>query len=136
MTNVIVFTNAKGGVSVCYPTGDIPIDQVQSKDIPAGVESFIVDVNTLPNDDFDFFDAWEHVDGVVTINLDKAKTITKDRLRYERTALLSEQDVAFQRAIEIGADTSAIVAEKRRLRDITLLADSCTTLAELRALHP
>lgn len=136
MTNVIVFTNTKGGVSVCYPTGDIPIDQVQSKDIPAGVESFIVDVNTLPNDDFDFFDAWEHVDGVVTINLDKAKTITKDRLRYERTALLSEQDVAFQRAIEIGADTSAIVAEKRRLRDITLLADSCTTLAELRALHP
>lgn len=34
-----------------------------------------------------------------------------------------------------GADTSAIVAEKQRLRDITKLADSAGTLDELRNLH-
>jgi hypothetical protein len=71
---------------------------------------------------------------MITINLDKAKTITKDRLRAERTALLLEQDVLFQRALESGADTSAIVAEKQRLRDITALADQATTLDELAAL--
>jgi hypothetical protein len=71
---------------------------------------------------------------MITINLDKAKAITKDRLRAERTPLLQAQDVAFQRALESGADTSAIVAEKQRLRDVTQLADSATTLDELKAL--
>jgi hypothetical protein len=71
---------------------------------------------------------------MITINLDKAKAITKERLRAERTPLLQAQDVAFQRAIEEGADTSAIVAEKQRLRDITDLADSATTLDELKAI--
>jgi hypothetical protein len=71
---------------------------------------------------------------MITINLDKAKAITKDRLRAERTPLLQAQDIAFQRAIEEGADTTAIVAEKQRLRDITALADQATTLEELKEL--
>lgn len=71
---------------------------------------------------------------MITINFDKAKEITKERLRAERTALLLAQDVAFQRALESGTDTSTIVAEKQRLRDITKLADSVETLDELKAL--
>jgi hypothetical protein len=71
---------------------------------------------------------------MITINLDKAKEITKERLRAERTPLLSAQDVAFQRALEEGADTSAIVAEKQRLRDITQLVDKATTLDQLKGL--
>ena len=71
---------------------------------------------------------------MITIDLTKAKEITKDRLRMEREPLLTAQDVAFQRALETGADTTAIVAEKQRLRDITKLADSCTTTDELRNL--
>jgi hypothetical protein len=42
--------------------------------------------------------------------------------------------VLFQRALETGADTSAIVAEKQRLRNITNLATEDKTLEELRAL--
>ena len=71
---------------------------------------------------------------MITINFDKAKAITKDRLRVERTPLLQAQDVAFQRATEEGKDTAAIVAEKQRLRDITNLADQATTLDELKEL--
>jgi len=71
---------------------------------------------------------------VITISITKAKKITKSRLRTERESLLAAQDVAFQRALETGADTTAIVAEKQRLRDITKLADSCTTTDELRNL--
>ena len=71
---------------------------------------------------------------MITINIDKAKEITKTRLRKERGPLLTIQDVAFQRALETGADTSAIVAEKQRLRDITNLADAATTLDELKAI--
>lgn len=131
---VIIFTNDNGGVSVCVPTGEIEIEAVQAKDIPAGIESFIVDHDTLPQADNDFFDAWEQTGGAITVNLNKAKEVTKRRLRYERESLLAAQDVAFQRALESGADTSAIVAEKQRLRDVPALADACTTLAELRAL--
>jgi hypothetical protein len=71
---------------------------------------------------------------MITVNLDKAKAITKDRLRAERTPLLQAQDVAFQRALESGANTTAIVAEKQRLRDITSLANIATTLEELKGI--
>ena len=71
---------------------------------------------------------------MIVIDIDKAKAITKDRLRAERVPLLAAQDVAFQRALESGSDTAAIVAEKQRLRDITNLVDTCTTTDELRAL--
>jgi hypothetical protein len=69
---------------------------------------------------------------MITINFNKAVEITKQRLRADRTALLQAQDVAFQRALESGADTAAIVAEKQRLRDITNI--TATTLDELQAL--
>ena len=71
---------------------------------------------------------------MITINFDKAKAITKDRLRSERAPLLAAQDVAYQRALEAGADTSAIVTEKQRLRDVTQLADAATSLDELKSL--
>ena len=71
---------------------------------------------------------------MITINLDKAKEITKDRLRAERKPLLEAQDVLFMQAQETGSDTKAIVAEKNRLRDITKEADSCKTADELKAL--
>lgn len=134
MQQVIIYTNERGGVSVCVPSGELPIEKVQAKDIPAGLQSFIVDATSLPEEDNDFFDAWEQTNGAVTVSLAKAKEITKTRLRKEREPLLTEQDVAFQRALETGADISAIVAEKNRLRNITALADSCSTLSELRAL--
>lgn len=69
---------------------------------------------------------------MITININKAKALTKARLRMEREPLLAAQDVAYQRALETNADTSAIVAEKQRLRDITKLADAAITLDELK----
>jgi hypothetical protein len=68
----------------------------------------------------------------IQVNINKAKDITKDRLREERKPLLEAQDVAFQRALEANEDTTAIVAEKQRLRDITNQVDSMTTVEELK----
>jgi hypothetical protein len=126
---VIIFTNQNGGVSVCYPTGEMPIQQVLVEHCPDG--AIIVDHDILPEDDV-FFDAWELNNGVVSENLSKAKNIKKEQLRSERTPLLQAQDVAFQRALESGADTTTIVAEKQRLRDITQLADQATTVEQLK----
>lgn len=69
----------------------------------------------------------------ITVDINKAKAITKDRLRTERKPLLEEQDILFMKAQEAGTSTSAIVTEKQRLRDITNQVDSMTTTDELKA---
>ena len=117
------------GLAITIPTGELPIEQVLQKDCPAGA----VIVDTLPAER-DFRNAWELTGTEVTVNFTKAQAITKDRLRAERTPLLEAQDVAFQRALESGTDTTAIVAEKNRLRDVTDLVDGATELAQLRDL--
>ena len=69
----------------------------------------------------------------ITVDITKAKAITKDRLRAERKPLLEEQDILFMKAQEAGSDTSAIATEKQRLRDITNQVDSMTTTDQLKA---
>jgi hypothetical protein len=71
---------------------------------------------------------------MITVNLDKAKQITKDKIRKTRKPLLEAQDVVFQRALESGEDTTAVVAEKQRLRDLTNPVDDCTDTDALKAL--
>jgi len=126
---VIIYNNGNG-VSVVYPTGELSIEDVQAKDCPQGT---VIDDSTLPSRDFR--NAWELVDEAVSVNFAKAQDLTKDRLRAERNPLLEAQDVAFQRALENSSDTSAIVAEKQRLRDITNQVDTATTLDELLTLN-
>ena len=132
MTQVIIYKNPNGtNVFVCTPSGEVPIETVLTKDCPMG--AIIVDTESLPQFD-EFFDAWELDDTTVSVNFTKAQAITKTRLRNERTPLLAAQDILFQRALETGADTTAIVAEKNRLRDITNLVDTASTLDELQSL--
>lgn len=70
---------------------------------------------------------------MITINIPKAQEITKDRLRAERAPLLQALDVQFIKALESGADTAEIAAEKQRLRDVTKLVDNLVTVEELKA---
>ena len=70
----------------------------------------------------------------VSVNMTKAKAITKDRLRADRTPLLAAQDVLFMKAQEAGTSTSAIVTEKNRLRNITGdYVDDMDNLTDLKA---
>ena len=68
----------------------------------------------------------------IQVNITKAKDIIKDKLRAERKPLLEALDVEFIKAQEAGTDTTAIVAEKQRLRDITNQIDNMTTVEELK----
>ena len=69
----------------------------------------------------------------ITVDITKAKAITKDRLRADRKPLLAAQDILFMKAQEAGTSTSAIVTEKQRFRDITNQVDSMTTTDELKS---
>jgi len=70
MAQVIIYTNDNGGVSVCTPTGELPIEEVLTKDCPAG--AIIVDNSTLPTE---YFNAWELVNGTVVVNETKKQAI-------------------------------------------------------------
>ena len=72
MTQAIIYKNNVGGVSVCFPTGELSIEETQAKDTPAG--SIIVDVAELPADN-EFFNAWELIDGKVIVNEAKKQAI-------------------------------------------------------------
>jgi hypothetical protein len=75
MAQVIIYTNENGGVSVCFPTDELPIEEVLTKDCPEG--AMIVDSSILPTD-FTYFDAWVLNNGVVTVDdAKKAAIIAK-----------------------------------------------------------
>ena len=135
MSKRIIYTNTDGGISVIIPSpySDLTIEQIAAKDVPPNTDYKIVDVSELPQDR-EFRSAWENSDEKIEINFDKAKKITKQRLREERKPLLAAQDVEYLKALEVNGDTSEIIKEKKRLRDITKLADDATTLDELKEL--
>lgn len=56
---------------------------------------------------------------MIKINVEKAKEIQKDKMRFMREPLLKKLDVDFVKALEFGGDTAAIAAQKQALRDVT-----------------
>ena len=56
---------------------------------------------------------------MIKINKDKAIEVAKDKIRAIREPMFKKLDLDFQRALENGSDTSDIIAEKQKLRDLT-----------------
>lgn len=63
---------------------------------------------------------------MIVINNEKAIEIAKDKIRVIREPKFKQLDLDFQRALETGSDTTLIVQEKQRLRDLTDLANDKT----------
>jgi len=70
---------------------------------------------------------------MITVNNTKATEITKEAIRVYRKPLLEALDVDYTRAVEVNGDTSAIVASKQTLRDMTNTADG-KSVDELKAI--
>jgi len=130
MTQAIIFTNDNGGVSVCIPTGELPINEVLAKDCPAG--AIIVDNSSLPQGaDAQFFDAWELADGQVSVNFEKAKAI---KLTQFNAAAVQE---AQKRQLNTLAGIDNEVADadfKAKLDSGRASITSATTTADLVAI--
>ena len=54
----ILYPNPDGGISVIVPTGELPIEDVCQKDVPAGTPYLIVEDDDIPSDRT-FRGAWE-----------------------------------------------------------------------------
>jgi hypothetical protein len=57
-TQLIVYPNSEGGISVIVPTGELPIADVALKDVPAGTPYVFATSDDFPSDRV-FRNAWE-----------------------------------------------------------------------------
>jgi hypothetical protein len=106
----IIFQNSQGGISVIHPTGELSIEEVAAKDVPAGVAYEIVEDDAIPSDRF-FRNAWVANGAAVDVDLGKAKDIGHDIRRQQRAEEFKPYDEVIMKQIP-GAD--AVAAEEAR----------------------
>jgi hypothetical protein len=129
---VIVYTNEFGSVSVCRPSGELTIAEVQAKDTPAG--SIIVDDSIFP--DNDFFNAWELNGSTISVNIAKAKSMAHEKRREARSAEFAPLDIK----VTIPSEATAAEAARQVVRDkytaMQTAIDAAITVDEIKASMP
>lgn len=117
------------------------VERIAKTDVPPNATDItIVDDAALPQDRT-FRAAWAfHKDHGAVVDMPRARSVWKDRIRAVRAPLLASLDVDYQRADETGdaAAKGAIAAKKQVLRDLTKHAaiDAAVTPDELKKVWP
>jgi len=70
---------------------------------------------------------------MITIDINKAKEVWKNKIRFKRAKALKKLDLDFMKAQEAGTDTTSIVTDKQTLRDLPDQVDTATTVDEIKA---
>jgi hypothetical protein len=108
--------------------------------VPATAVRWLVVAEEPAPVDKTFRAAWALVGEAITVDMPKARTIHRGRLRVMRAPLLAALDVDYQRADERGdaAEKTRIAAEKQALRDVTddPAIEAARTPEELKAVVP
>lgn len=135
----ILIKNPDGTVGIMHPILDcgLSLNQIIAKDVPAGIPYEVVDDSVIPSDRT-FRNAWRHD---LQVDIQKAKEITKNRLRAERAPLLNDLDIMQLKEVAKQAtmpepDHTRLIeieSQKQILRDCTKKVDLCKTVEELKA---
>ena len=136
MTNQrIIYTNAEGGVSVIVPTGELSIDAIAAKDVPAGATFEIVTTDEVPSDRT-FRGAWVLGECCIDHDLDQCKAIGHDKRRAARAEEFAPLDEVIAKQIP-GVDATKAEASRQVIRDkysdIQDAIDEAETPAEIKA---
>lgn len=93
---------------------------------------------TFPESGRAFREAWQLDGKIVEVDMASARDIWRDAIRTARTPEFARLDADFMKALETGADTTAIVAQKQELRDAPNHPDieAAQTPAELMQVQP
>ena len=123
---VIIYSNSSGNVSVCVPTGELPIETVLTKDCPAG--AIIIDDSVLPQGaDAQFFDAWELANGQVSVNFEKAKAMKLAQFNakavQEAQARQLNTLASIENAVSDADFTASLVAGRAAIANATTTAE-------------
>lgn len=75
---------------------------------------------------------------MIAIDMSKARDIHRERMRHARAPKLAALDIAFQRAVEAGESTAAVVTQKQMFRDVTAdpAIDAAQSPESLKAVWP
>ena len=131
----IIYQNESGGVSVIHPTGELSIEEVAKKDVPAGVAYEIVEDSDIPSDRT-FRNAWVMGDCCVEHDLDKCKAIGHERRRAARAEEFAPYDDIIAKQIP-GMDATEAEAARQAIRDkyaaMQAAIDAATSPAAIKA---
>ena len=111
----IIYTNSEGGISVIIPTGELSIEEVAAKDVPAGTPYEIVEDDAIPSDRT-FRNAWVMGDCCIDHDLDKCKEIGHDIRRTKRAEEFSPYDEVIAKQIP-GVSATEAEASRQLIRD-------------------
>jgi len=107
--------------------------------IQIGATAYNSDSFTAP-DERVFRESWEvnEETAVISVNIERAKDVWRDKIRQARIEPLANLDADYMKALETGADTTNIIAQKQALRDAPALPsiDAASTTDELTAIQP
>ena len=116
MTNQrIIYSNTDGTVAVIVPTGELSIEEVAAKDVPAGLAYEIVTTDDVPSDRT-FRGAWVMGDCCIDHDLDKCKGIGHDKRRAARAEEIAPLDEVIAKQIP-GVDATKAEASRQVIRD-------------------
>jgi hypothetical protein len=162
MDKRIIYTRPDGGVSIIVPDKAMfdpaspvrePIKEklVTEQDVfdwflrsvvpEDAIDVRIIDLKDHPHLlDRSFRNAWEQSGGAIEVNMVKARNLHRDKLRVMRAPLLSELDIQYMLADELGdAKAKADIARRKKaLRDVTAdpAIEAAQTPDELKAVIP
>lgn len=106
MLQVIIYTNSDGGVSIVRPTGEITLEEVIAKDVPAA-DYEVINAADVPVDRL-FRSAWRKGTGKIDVDVTASKLIAHDIRRAKRDAEFSPLD------IQATIPAKALEAESKR----------------------
>jgi len=133
MSQIIIYTNSNGGVSVCVPTGELPIKEVLAKDCPEG--AIIVDDSTLPQGaDAQFFDAWKLNETTVTVDFPTAQAHKLAQFNASAVAVAQKRQLNTLAGIENSVSDADFTAELTAGR--TAIANAKTTADLIAVANP
>lgn len=137
MNQRIIYSTPDGGVAVVVPSGELSIDQVLAKDVPAHLrdQAAIVLVDAIPTDRT-FRNAWKKNGKAIEHDLPKAKGIAHDKRRAARAKEFAPLDIEATIPAKAQQAEAAREAIRQKYATMQTQMDAATTVEDLKALLP
>lgn len=114
--DVIIYQGSNGIAKILVPADcGLTIEQIQAKDVPSGITSFIVDSSTIPESN-EWRDAWVVQDGVIVVDESKKDTIILSKFSPE-IAIAREAQVFNEEEMDRFSAVSYMVNELIRFKN-------------------
>ena len=134
MAQIIIHQSPSGlgNVSVCMPTGELPIEQVLEQVKQSYTDAVIVEDSILPQgSNAQFFDAWELSGSTITVNLEKAKSVRLKKFNLAATNIAQLRQLNTSIGISNETDDATFIAQLNTGRDAIIASTTTDALVAI-----